>query len=135
MKFLLPRVLIILVCLIFLGYTFYYTQPPAEWELASTLQILEVFLPILILATTLADLLLKYPPRSFIIGLGVMVMAVLQALKQLTPVIALEVILVSILSVRLFPVIKSKEFKNIKALGLSNEPKKSKLSKLRRHKK
>lgn len=132
MKKLAPRIGVIIVCLALLIYIAVYTQPPKSWEQASTFQILAVFLPILVLGAVVADFFFNYLPRSFLVGLGVMVIAVLQALKQLTPLIALGIILSAVLAARLFPRLKPKEIKDIPKLGLSKKAKESKLTKFRR---
>lgn len=134
MKFLLPRIIVALVCIALLIYIAIYTTPPKSWEKASEIQILAIFLSLMILAWVLVDIFLKNSAKSFIAGLGAMVIAVLQALGQNTFWVTLGIILVSILSIRLFPDLKPKEVKEIPKLGLSKEAKKSKISRLRRHK-
>lgn len=72
------------------------------------------------------DLFLKYLPRSFIVGLGLMFIVVLQAIGQLTPLIILGILAASILAARLFPKIPTPRF--FKRLTLRTKiPKLSKL--------
>lgn len=134
MKYYLPRIIVILACLILLIYIAIFTVPPKTWIEGSTFQILTIFLSLMIIAWLLVDVFIKNSAKSFVAGLGAMVIFVLQALGQNTLWITIGIALVSILAIRLFPDIKSKEVKEIPKLGLSKEPKKSKLSRLRRHK-
>src|SRR5216684_3721316 len=112
------KILTIIGCTLILSYIFYFTAPPKSWEQASIWQIFTILLSILTITTLMIDFSLKYLPHSFILGLGMLVIFVLQALNQLTPLIALGVTLASILGVRLFPWIKPSDFNNIPKLGL-----------------
>lgn len=100
---LLIRLLTIIVILTTLIYIFIYIPYPNSWEQASISQILVIFVSFLIISTLIIDLFLKYLPRSFILGMGLMVMITLQALNILNSLLAIEIILVSILLARIFP--------------------------------
>ncbi len=134
MRAYLLKIITIIGCIFLLSYIFYFTTPPKSWEQASIGQLLAIFLSILTVVTLMIDFAVRYLPHSFILGLGMLMIFVLQALNQITPLIALGIILVSILGVRLFPKIKAKEIKEIPKLGLSKEPKKSTLTKFKRRK-
>ncbi len=128
------KLVFIIFCLGILSLMFIFTPYPLSWEQASSWQILLIFVPLLILFTLLAELFLNYLPRSFIVGLGLMVIMVLQALNVLNPLLVIEILLVSILAARLFPRVKLTHSIKIPMLRLSNEPKKSKLTRLERRK-
>ena len=106
----LPKLLIILGCIILLVLTAIFIEPPQAWQSAATWQILIVFVPILLFFTFVVDLFLKYLPRSFIIGLGLMFILVLQAINLLTLAVALEVLAVALLAAKLFPKIPPPRF-------------------------
>lgn len=55
----------------------YYMPPPANWDEASTLQILTIFLPILAFFTFFPNLFLCNILKSFALGLGALVLLVL----------------------------------------------------------
>jgi hypothetical protein len=97
------KILPLLASISMLGYVIYFTTPPNTWQEASDIQILSVFLPILGLVTFLADLIIGYLPRSFIIGLGVNVLLVLKVLGFLNPLSAIATILITVLLFRLTP--------------------------------
>ncbi len=129
------KILAILISTAFLGYTFYFTEPPTGWQDASVLQILEVFLPILALLTLVADLFLDYLPRSFIIGLGLMLLLAFQAAGKLSFITATILVLLTILLSRTFPKLKVLHRVKIPKLQLSNPANRSKLTRFDRRKK
>src|SRR5690348_2785010 len=99
----LSKLLIILICIIFLSCFAYLVPPPNSWQEATDWQIAAVFLPLLILFTFIIDLFVKYFPRSFIVGLGLMFIVVLQAISLLTPLLIVGILAAFILMARLFP--------------------------------
>ena len=73
---------IVFFCGVFLGVIF-FIQPPKSWPDASTFQILIFFIPLLMFFTFTINFFIKYPPKSFALALGVMVIFVLKALGQI----------------------------------------------------
>lgn len=57
-----------------------FIEPPKSWGDASTFQILILFIPLLLFFTFFINLFLNYLPRSFAVGLGLLMFSVLKAL-------------------------------------------------------
>lgn len=76
------RVLLALFFATILGSVVYFIEPPKSWGDASTFQILIFFIPFLLFATLLVDLFLNHLPRSFAIGLGLLMVVSLKALDK-----------------------------------------------------
>ena len=80
---LLRRILLaVLLGLIFAGIV-YFIAPPKSWVEASYFQILIFFIPLLLFMTYFINIFLNYLPRSFSIALGLFLIIVLQAVRQL----------------------------------------------------
>lgn len=92
------KTLPIFISFLILFYLFYFTAPPPSWNEASTLQILGFFLPLVTFVTFTVNLFVNYLPRSFIIGLGVIILVVLKSIEILNFLTAPTIILVTILS-------------------------------------
>lgn len=131
----LSKILICLICLAIIGYLIIASPYPSSWQDASLIQLLGIFLPLLVLFTILVDLFLNYLPRSFIIGLGLMVIVVLQALNVLSFWLIVEILAVSILTARLFPKLKLIYSIKIPKLRLSNKPNRNNLVRSHRSRK
>lgn len=101
-KIIAKKILPILISGGILFYLIYFTKPPDSWNQASTLQILGFFLPLLILVTFIVNLFFNYLPRSFIIGLAVMILVVLKLIDILNLLTAPAVILITIVSFYFF---------------------------------
>ncbi len=101
-KKLATKFLPILISAGLLFFIIYYTEPPQSWNQASTLQILGLLLPLLVLATFIANLFINYLPRSFIIGLGIMILFVLKSLDILNFLTTPAIILTTIVSFYFF---------------------------------
>ncbi len=101
MRFL-RKTLPIIIPLFIIIFIIYYTKPPDSWEKASTFQILILFIPLLFTFSFFANLFINYLPRSFIIGLGAIVILGLQAAGSLNFLTGTLVILLTILLARLF---------------------------------
>ncbi len=99
---LLKKTLLILIPLLILFYVVYFTKPPDSWEKASTLQILILFIPLLLSFSFFANLFINYLPRSFIVGLGGIVILGLQAAGSLSFLTGALVIILTFLIARLF---------------------------------
>jgi hypothetical protein len=130
----LKKVLPILVCLGFITYIIIATPYPNTWQEASWVQILGVFIPLLILLTLTFELFIKYLPKSFILAIGFWLIILFQALNVLTPVLVVALLALSILLARLYPKHKLSLRTKIPKLRLSNEPKKSTLTRSERRK-
>ncbi len=81
-------------------------EPPKSWPEASTSQILLFFIPLLLTLSTFFDFFLKYPPHSFIAGLGIMVLVAFAGVNQLSPITTTLIVLTTILFIRLFPKVR-----------------------------
>lgn len=123
------EVIIILGAVTGLAYIFIYIPYPRSWLEAPTILVLLIFSLLLIVYTLLADLFLKYLPRSFIVGLGLLVLTMLQALRQLNPITGLGVFILTIIFAKLFPKlnIRLHRFHKIPSLRLKNSANCSKL--------
>lgn len=94
----LKRFLLFTISLTFFSYIIYFTEPPKSWDQASNFQILIFFIPLLLLVTFFTNLFLNYLPRSFSIGLGVLVMTVLKGVNQLNSLtFSLTILLIALL--------------------------------------
>lgn len=89
----------------------FYIEPPKSWNTASVFQILAFFLPLIIITTLLIDFIVKYPPHSFIVSLGLMMALAFYAVNQLTILSGLLVILITLLLYRVFPKMKLPRFR------------------------
>ena len=94
----------------YIGSNSIFVEPPKSWQEANNFQILGVFIPLLLIFMFSVDIFVKYLPRSFIVGLGIMFLFVLQAIGQLTPLIAVGVLAAAILAARLYPKLPSPRF-------------------------
>ena len=83
MRFIIRSLLLAIISLAIFGYVIYFTKPPSSWNEASTLQILSFFIPLLLFLTFLINLFLNYLPRSFAIGISLMLLALLKTVDQL----------------------------------------------------
>lgn len=88
----LKKIILIILSAAALGYVIYYTPPPNSWEEASLLQIISFFVPIIVLATCLADLFLKNIVRSLFIGLGAVFLIILES-TELLNIVTLTILL------------------------------------------
>lgn len=88
-----------------------YAEPPKSWQEASIFQILAFFLPLLFITTLLIDIFLKYVPHSFIFALGLILGLAFYAVNQLNFLTGILVLLITILSFRLFPKMKLPRFR------------------------
>lgn len=101
MRFL-KRILPIIFPLFMIFYVIYFTKPPNSWQEASPLQILVLFIPLLFAFSFFANLFINYLPRSFIVGLGGIVILGLQAAGNLNPLTGILVIILTFLLARSF---------------------------------
>lgn len=104
-----------------------YIEPPKSWQEASVFQILIFFLPLLSFFTFLINLFLKYIPRSFIGGLGLMFLVVLQSVDQINLISVPLVLALTIICAKLFPKLR---FRKIKPYRLTRNDKIPRISKL-----
>ncbi len=88
-----------------------YVEPPQSWESASIFQIMAFFLPLIFAITALIDILLHYPPHSFIFSLGIILTLAFYAVDQLNILTGLLVLLITLLSYRVFPKMKLPRFR------------------------
>lgn len=96
------KILPILIPLLIIFYIIYFTKPPNSWQEASTLQILILFIPLLFTFSFFANLFINYLPRSFIVGLGGIVILGLQTAGNLNPLTGILVIILTFLLARSF---------------------------------
>ena len=128
----LPKLIIILICIIILIVIAIFVEPPRSWQEASDFQLLGVFVPLLLIFMFSVDIFVKYLPRSFIVGLGLMFLFVLQAIGQLTPLIVVGVLAAAILAARLYPKLPPPRF--LRRLTLRTKiPKLTKLERKNKH--
>ena len=135
---LLTKVLLVILSLMILATVAYYVPAPQTWFEASIWQILAIFLPMLAFFVFLSDILINYFPRSFLMGLGLMFIVVLQATGQLNFVTGIVTLLITITLVKTFPKARFK-FKltsaaKINKLRLSGEGEPKRLSRRERRK-
>lgn len=131
------KIFILLICASLFVLVLFYVEAPESWATASTFQIVAFFLPLLIGLTAIIDILMHYYPHSFIISLGAIVCLAFFGVGQLNIWTASLVILVTALSVRLFPKMKLPRFRltagsKIPKLSMSNPPKKVEEPRIRR---
>lgn len=88
-----------------------YIEPPQSWKEASVFQIVAFFLPILLALTSFADILVHYPPHSFILSLGAILLLAFFGAGQLNYLTAILVILVTAFCFRIFPKMKLPRFR------------------------
>ncbi len=88
-----------------------YVEPPRSWEMASVLQIVAFFLPLLVGITALVDILMHYLPHSFFISLGIILFLAFYAVNQLSILTGSLVVLVTAFSVRVFPKMRMPRFR------------------------
>lgn len=137
------KVILLLVCASLFILVLFYVEAPVSWGSATTFQIVVFFLPLLIGLTAIIDILMHYYPHSFIISLGAIVALAFFGVGQLNILTCSLVILVTALSVRLFPKMKLPRFRltvgsKIPKLSMSSsikkdEPRIRRLRRLRRH--
>ncbi len=115
----LRRFLILLISLTTLGGVIYFVEPPKSWQEAQTWQILIFFIPLLVFFTFVANLIFKYLPRSFIVGLGLIMLLVLKASNYLNILTAGLVLLVVVFLVNLLKPSLTRQIKipKLKNLG------------------
>lgn len=97
------RLLPILFYLALWGLVVYFIEPPKSWPEATPWQILAFFIPLTLALAFIINLILNYFPHSFIGSLGLLLILVLYAINQLTPVTGGIVIIFTILFIKLFP--------------------------------
>jgi hypothetical protein len=88
-----------------------YIEPPKSWPEASIFQMMAFFLPILLAITALVDILMHYLPHSFILALGIILGLAFYAVNQLNILSGLLVLLITLLSYRVFPKMKLPRFR------------------------
>ena len=88
-----------------------FLEPPQSWNKASIFQIMAFFLPILLAITVLIDILLHYLPHSFIFALGIILGLAFYAVNQLNILSGLLVLLITLLSYRVFPKMRLPRFR------------------------
>jgi len=88
-----------------------YLEPPKSWQNASLFQIMAFFLPLLLAITVLIDILVHYLPHSFIFALGIILGLAFYAVNQLNILTGLLVLLITLLSYRVFPKMRLPRFR------------------------
>lgn len=78
----LKRFLLALIFGAILAGVINFVEPPKSWGEASNFQILIFFIPLILFFTFLINLFLNHLPRSFALGLGLLMIIVLQALGK-----------------------------------------------------
>lgn len=114
----LKRLSLLLISTLILLYVTYFTEPPKSWEQSTTFQILVFFIPLLLSFTFLINLFLNYLPKSFALGLGLMILVVLKTTDIFNIFTAFATILLTII---LFKFVKRPSLtKNIKIRKLTH---------------
>lgn len=132
----------ILTRLLFFALTFfillgiiYFVPAPKSWAQANTFQILLIFIPLLLTSTFLANIFLNNFPRSFSIGLGVLMLSTLLALGQFNTFTATALMVASGLLFYLMPRRRLTRNPKIPKLTLGRKQKSSNLKDKHRIKK
>ncbi|MBI3485603.1 hypothetical protein HY025_01515 [Candidatus Daviesbacteria bacterium] len=126
----LKRLLPVLISLAVLLYVIYFTEPPSSWVEASTFQILSFFIPLLCFLTFLANIFIGYLPKSFILGLGGMLLIVLKSINALNIFLTAAVVLLTLVSFRFYQSSRLIREPRIPSLRLSKSFDRSKLKHL-----
>jgi hypothetical protein len=105
------KLLFFIACLGIFTLVVIFLEPPESWEEASVWQIMAFFLPLLLGATAVIDILVHYFPHSFIIALGGILLLAFYAVSQLNLLTGSLVILATALFVRLFPKMRMPRFR------------------------
>lgn len=101
--FIIKKLVPFLVFLGILASVIYYITPPPSWAEASTFQILIFFIPLLLTLTFFINIFLGFLPRSFIVGLGLMMLVVLWAINTFNYLSLGIVIFLTAICLKLFP--------------------------------
>lgn len=92
------KIIPLFISTLILWYILNYTSPPTSWPTASSLQILSIFIPLLFFFLSLTYLFLHSLKYSFIIAIGLEVIAFFQAQRTLNwPTTLLTILLTSLL--------------------------------------
>lgn len=126
----LRKISLIIISLAILAWVLYFVEPPKSWPQASYFQILAFFLPLVAFFTFVANLFLNYLPRSFVVGLGLMMVVVLKAIDQLNAVTVSGILIVVAILVTVFKKPTPPQFQP----GLTRQSKIPKLKNLGREK-
>ena len=86
------------------------TTPPSSWATASTIQILGFFLSLLLFMTFFWHIFIKQFAISFLLALGIMMILVLQAIKELNYVTAFGTLVLTILLSLLYNKLRRQQF-------------------------
>lgn len=105
------KLIFFFVCLAIFILVVLYLEPPKSWPEASIFQIMAFFLPLLLGITVLVDILLHYLPHSFIFALGLILALAFYGVNQLNILTGLLVLLITLLSYRVFPKMKLPRFR------------------------
>lgn len=108
---LIPKILSFIISLSLFASVVYLLEPPKSWPEASLLQILGFFIPLLLTLTFFFQFFFNYFPRSFMAGLGGMMLLTLQAANQLNIYSGIGVAATTILAIRLFPKMRLPRFR------------------------
>lgn len=111
MSIFIRKVLLLLVFALLFTLVILYMEPPESWREASIFQIMAFFLPLLLAVTTFTDFFIRYLPHSFILSLGLILGLAFYAVNQLSILSGLLVILITLLSWRVFPKMKLPRFR------------------------
>lgn len=114
------KVLLLIVFFTLFALVVIYIEPPGSWREASIFQIVAFFLPLLLGLTVLLDFFIRYAPRSFILGLGLILGLAFYAVRELNYLTGALVFLVTLFSFRVFPKMKLPRFR---LTGKTNIPK------------
>lgn len=112
------RLIPLFLSLTTLSLVIYYVEPPRDytWINASNTQILIFFIPLLLTFTFAANLYLKYLPYSFIIGLGLMLLAAFQSLQAINITSVVLIVALTAICLKLFPKMRYRFPKRLKGL-------------------
>ena len=97
------KTFLVLASLLIFLYVIFFIEPPKSWQLASYFQILVFFIPILMFFTFLADILIDYLPKSFLIGLLLMLFGVFYSSGILNIFTGIVLFVFLIMSLKYFP--------------------------------
>lgn len=98
----LKQIILPILFLLILAWVVFYIQPPESWPAASIFQILILFVPLLMFFTFTINFFIRNLPKSFSLGLGLMVILVLKALDQINLITILATLTITFLLARSF---------------------------------
>ncbi len=105
------RIILFLLSIGILFLVIFFVTPPKSWPEASLFQMMAFFIPLLLGVLLLLDFFIKYLPHSFILSLGLILTLAFYGVNQLNILTGLLVLLIVLLSWRMFPKMRLPRFR------------------------